>query len=114
MRLGCVPDITNDERGRRVFQIHKESAVESAIEKIRLKLGQDWKLFSSTEVDALKYLLGEVWVSVGRGMWEGYSFTRLTKKELDGIISAGKEAKRGDISEQVAIKQAVKILDAIT
>lgn len=108
-----MPDITSDERGRRVFQIRKESAVESAIEKIRLKLGQDWKLFSAADVDALKYLLGEVWVSVERRMWEGYSFTRLTKKELDDIISAGREAKGGKISEQSAIKQAAKILGAL-
>jgi len=32
---GCMPDVTNDERGRRLFQLHKERACEAAMEKIR-------------------------------------------------------------------------------
>ena len=54
-----MPDVTDDERGRRVFQIHKEMAVETALEKIRQSMGQDWKLYSVYDIDILKYMLGE-------------------------------------------------------
>ena len=41
-----MPDVTSDERGRRIFQIHKERAVEAAIEKIRHNPGSKWSAFS--------------------------------------------------------------------
>ena len=44
-----MPDVTDDERGRRVFQIHKEMAVETAIEKIRQTMGQDLSLIHISE-----------------------------------------------------------------
>ncbi len=65
-----MPDVTNDERGRRIFQIHKERAVEMALEKIRHNPGSEIGAFSAEDIRTLNYILGEAWVSVGRQIWE--------------------------------------------
>ena len=60
-----MPDVTDDERGRRIFQLHKERAVETAIEKIRHNPGSKWSAFSPEDIKTLNYILGETWVLSG-------------------------------------------------
>ena len=67
VRLECMPDVTNDERGRRIFQLHKERAVEAALEKIRLNPKSDWATFSQQDIKSLSTMLGETW-SQSRGV----------------------------------------------
>ena len=86
-----MPEVTTDERGRRKFQLHKEKAVEAAVEKIRQNLGSEWTIFSQQDVMTLTYILGEAWVSVERSIWEQSSFTRLTKKDIARMKSILRE-----------------------
>jgi hypothetical protein len=101
-----MPDVTDDERGRRIFQLHKERAVETAIEKIR----HNWSSFSPQDIKTLNYILGETWVSVGRQIWEQSSFTRLTRKDLEEIISIGNDVKNKKMREETGITKICGIL----
>lgn len=105
-----MPDVTNDERGRRIFQIRKERAVETAVAKIRQKLGSDWVAFSQQDIQTLNYILGEAWVSIERSVWEQSAFTRLTRKDLENIIRIGNEVKSKKIREEAAIDEICRIL----
>lgn len=105
-----MPDVTNDERGRRIFQIHKERAVEMAIEKIRRNPESKWSEFSPQDIKTINYILGETWVSVGRQIWEQSSFTRLTRKDLEEIISIGNDVKDKKLREEPGISKICRIL----
>jgi hypothetical protein len=108
-----MPEVTSDERGRRVFQIHKEKAAENAIEKIRKSMGLDWKVFTSTDVEALKYILEETWVSLDRDSWEKCAFSRLKRSELESIIRVGKKVKRREMREDQGIEEVSLILSTM-
>lgn len=103
-----MPGVTDDERGRRIFQIHKERAVETALAKIRQNLGSD--AFSPKDIQTLNYILGEAWVSLERSVWEQSAFTRLTRNDLENIIRIGNEAKTKKMREETAIDEIGRIL----
>lgn len=105
-----MPEVTSDERGRRVFQIHKEKAAENAIEKIRKSLGLDWKIFSSSEVEMLRYMLGETWVSVDRDTWEKCAFSRMKRSQVETIIEIGKLVKKKEMREDSGVGMVSRIL----
>ncbi|OPX66682.1 MAG: hypothetical protein A4E36_01919 [Methanoregulaceae archaeon PtaB.Bin009] len=109
-----MPEVTDDERGRRVFQIHRDMAVEKAIEKIRQSVGQDWKVYSVTDIDLLKYMLGESWISLDRRKWEGFTFTRLLKDDLDRIIMTAKQVKKKERTESEAVRNVIEILSSVS
>jgi len=105
-----MPDVTSDERGRRIFQIHKEKAVETAVEKIRQNLGPDWAIFSREETTTLAWILGEAWVSVERSVWEQSSFARLTRGDVEEIIRIGNAVKGKTLREDPGIVSITTIL----
>ncbi|OPY36932.1 MAG: hypothetical protein A4E35_01772 [Methanoregula sp. PtaU1.Bin051] len=105
-----MPDVTNDERGRRIFQIHKERAVEMALEKIRHNSRSELAAFSPQDIKTLNYILGEAWVSVGRNIWEQSSFARLDKKDLEEIISIGNDVLNKKEREETGVEKICRIL----
>jgi hypothetical protein len=105
-----MPDVTSDERGRRIFQLHKERAVETALEKIRLNPKSDWATFSQQDIKSLTTILGETWVSVERSTWERCSFSLLTRRDLDEIIRIGNDVKSERMREEMAINKICTIL----
>lgn len=100
-----MPEVHDEEVGRRLFQIHKEKAVEVALEKIRRKMPSEWKSFTSSEIDILKRILGEAWVSLKRSEWEGISFAKLTKKELQSIIEIANQVSKKEKPEKIAVDE---------
>ncbi|MDT8357696.1 MAG: hypothetical protein RQ758_04245 [Methanomicrobiaceae archaeon] len=84
-----MPEARDEEVGRRVFAIQKEKAVELAVEKIRQNLGKEWKLYSGSEKETLRNLLGRTWISTEREVWERCAFSRMTRKDLDELITIG-------------------------
>jgi hypothetical protein len=88
-----MPEITDDNLGRRLFQIQKEKAVEDALEKIRRRTGNDFPLVSGTDNEALKEILGELWTSIDRSRWGRYSFSKLSKEDIGALIAQGKYIK---------------------
>jgi len=109
-----MPDVTEDERGRRVFQIKKGMAVEMALEKIRQNIGQDWKLYSVSDIDILKYMLGESWVTMDRKSWGQCTFSRLVREDLDTIIKMGKEVKSQKRLEGDAVREMNELLKKVS
>jgi len=105
-----MPDVTNDERGRRVFQLHKERAVETALEKIRHNPVSGLGSFSNDDLKTLNYILGEAWVSVGRQIWEQSSFTRLNRQDLEEMIQIGNDVKNNKVRETEGVTKVCRIL----
>jgi hypothetical protein len=85
-------------------------AVETAIDKIRQSVGPDWKLYSASDIDLLKFMLGESWVSMDRSSWGQCTFSRLSRGELDAIIKIGKEVKSRKRMEGDAVREMNEIL----
>ena len=108
-----MPEVSSDERGRRVFQIHKEKAAEAAMEKIRKAMCLDWKVFTSTDVEALKSILEETWVSLDRDSWEKCAFSRLKRSQVESIIRIGKQVKRREMREDQGIEAVSRILSTM-
>ena len=104
-----MPEITDDNLGRRLFQIQKEKAVEDALEKIRRKTGIDVPLVSATDNEALKEILGELWTSIDRSRWGSYSFAKLSKEDIGALIVHGKYIK----NEHAMTDDDLGVLDAI-
>ena len=100
-----MPEAHDEEVGRRLFQIHKEKAVEVALEKIRRKMPSEWKSFTSTDIDVLKHILGEAWVCIKRSEWEGISFAKLTQKDLKAIIEIANQVSSKEKPEKVAVDE---------
>ena len=100
-----MPDISNDERGRRRFQIQKEQAVEKVIDRLRTALGPEFHAFTAADIENLKYILGETWVSMERETWERCSFSRLKRADVDYIARYGKQARSSQQAEQRAVEK---------
>jgi hypothetical protein len=100
-----MPEARDEEVGRRLFQIHKEKAVEVALEKMRRKMPSEWKSFTSTDIDVLKHILGEAWVCTTRSDWEGISFAKLTKDDLEQIIVVAKQVSSKEKPEKIAVDE---------
>ncbi|MDH7592937.1 MAG: hypothetical protein QHG99_01090 [Methanomicrobiales archaeon] len=105
-----MPEISSDERGRRAFQLHREKAVDNAIEKIRESTGPAWRALSTSEIELLRYMLGESWVATGKATWERFSFSRLTRKDLEEMISLGASVRRREKTEGEAVERVIGIL----
>jgi hypothetical protein len=88
--IDCIMPRTSDEElGRRRFQLAREQAVESAIEKIRHAPAAEWPSFSGADLTSLREILGELWIGLEREKWEGYSFSTLTRQDLRNLITLG-------------------------
>jgi hypothetical protein len=107
-----MPEVTNEELGRRIFQLQKEKAVEEVIEKIRHSLGDEWYNFSASDKKTLSDVLGETWVSIDRSSWSQCAFSRLTREDLEEIVIIGKELGQKQRSEQEAIDEVFRILSS--
>ena len=109
-----MPDVSDQERGRRVFQIQKEKHAEEALEKVRKSLGDGWQRFSLSEIRTMKFILGEAWVFIDRKAWEGYSFARLTRNDLDAILAIGKAVEKKEKTGQDAAHEVGAILHRVS
>ncbi len=104
---------TNDELGRQRFQLQKEKVVEEIIEKLRKQPLADMLYFTSREVGILKYLLGGAWISIKREEWGKFSFSQLTKKDIESIIETGKALNNKEITEKTAIESVISVLSEL-
>jgi hypothetical protein len=109
-----MPDVSDQERGRRVFQIQKEKHAEEALERARKNLGDGWKRFSLQEIRTLRFILGEAWVFIDRKAWEGFSFARLSRDDLDAILAIGKAVERKEKTEHDASAEVGTILQRVS
>jgi hypothetical protein len=100
---------TEEDLGRRRFQVQKEKAVEEAYEKIRRSFGDDWQCFSAEDCKVLRDVLGEIWINVDRDCWKNYCFSTLSYNEVLTLIAIAKEV----LSQKCVTKDALARLDEV-
>jgi hypothetical protein len=80
---------SDEELGRRRFQLVKEHAVEDAVEKIRRAPAAEWQSFHTPDYLLLREILGEIWICIEHGRWEQYSFSTLTRQDIIDLLALG-------------------------
>jgi len=61
----------------------------------------------------IEYMLGEVWIAIGKQKWQGLAFTRLSKGDMDEIIYVGKGMGRGGKPEQTEINKVIDLMNRV-
>ena len=84
-----MPSTSEEELGRRRFQLQKEQAVEAAVEKIRRAPDADWASFSGKDYTRLREILAEIWIGVDREKWQQYAFSTLTRQDIRDLLLLG-------------------------
>lgn len=105
-----MSEVSKTEIGRRFFKMQKDKQVEKAIEKIRQAHGSEWTLYSQSDIEALKQVLGEVWIFIERDKWDRISFTALSGIELRKLIGFGREVRDTVINGKVAAEKSIPLL----
>lgn len=90
------PDVTDEEIGIRTFQIRKARAVERAQERMRQSLKVQWSSLTMSEVEALGWVLGELWAFAARADWEELHFGKLNIEEVRTILDNAREIANHD------------------
>lgn len=85
------PDVTDEEIGMRTFQIRKARAVERAQDRMRQGLKASWSSLTMSEVEALGWILGELWAYVARADWEDLHFGKLTIADVHTMLDHAQE-----------------------
>ena len=104
-----MPPASDEELGRRRFQLCREQAVESAIEKIRHAPAAEWHSFTPPEYTLLREVLGELWIALEREKWERYAFSTLTCRDIRDLLLLGHRA-RGHTMAPALVDQMDAIL----
>ncbi|MFZ0004929.1 MAG: hypothetical protein WCC86_01455 [Methanoregula sp.] len=99
---------SNDELGRRRFQLRKEQAVEEAIEKIRHSSAVNWPDLCGSDCMLLRKILGELWGRLERKKWEKYTFSTLTHQDIRDLL-----ALSAGMTEHTLSGPSVEKMDAI-
>ena len=84
---------TEDNLGRRRFLLHRDKAVEHALERIRRAPDSGWGMLSPEERAGLKEALAEIWENGDREHWHQYSFSLVTKFDILTLITLGNDTK---------------------
>jgi hypothetical protein len=84
---------TEDNLGRRRFLLHRDKAVEHALERIRHAPDSGWEMLSAEERAGLKSVLAEIWENSDREQWHEYSFSIVTKSDILTLIALGNDIK---------------------
>jgi len=97
-----MPDSTKDNLGRRRFLLHRDKAVEQALERIRRSPAAEWDTLTPGERAELKSALTEIWDNCDRDRWEEYCFSTLTKLDILALIALVGEVqeRHGQVSEK--------------
>ena len=107
------PDITDEEIGMRSFRLRRDRAVERAMERIRQALGAQWASLSMDEVQALEWMLGELWSHIARTEWEEIAFSRLRFSQAVQILEVTQEATSHKKTTGVAIDEVYEMVKAL-
>jgi hypothetical protein len=84
---------TEDNLGRRRFLLHRDKAVEHALERIRHGTGAEWETLLPEERAGLKSALTEVWENSDRERWHQYSFSLVTRPDILNLIELGNDIR---------------------
>ena len=84
---------TEDNLGRRRFQLHRDKAVEQSLEKIRRAPDSGWETLTPEQRAGLKAVLAGIWENCERGRWEQYCFSTITKPGILRLIALNDEVR---------------------
>jgi hypothetical protein len=84
---------TEDDLGRRRFLLHRDKAVEYALERIRRAPDSGWATLTPEERSGLKEVLNEIWENCDRERWHEYCFSILAKTHILRLIALGNDMK---------------------
>jgi hypothetical protein len=85
------PDVSDEEIGMRTFQIRKAQAVERAVERLRQGLGSEWAKFTAPEIEAVQYILGELWAYIAHTEWDDLKFSTLGITDVRRMLNFARE-----------------------
>jgi len=88
---GQRPDISDEEIGMRTFQLRKAQAVERATDRMRQGLGADWSKVSDKEIEALGFVLGELWAYIAHSEWDDLHFSKLGLTDTRRMLNFSRE-----------------------
>lgn len=88
-----MPPSTEDNLGRRRFLIHRDKAVEHALERIQRFRDSGWETLTADQRNGLKTVLAEIWENCERSRWQQYCFSTLTREDLLRLISLGNDVR---------------------
>lgn len=88
-----MPRSTDDNLGRRRHLLHRDKAVEHALERIRRAPHAEWATLTHQEHAGLRAALTEIWENCGKDRWQQYCFATLSKPDILKLISIVAEAK---------------------
>jgi len=112
MSMNNQRPVTDEEIGMRTFQIRKARAVERAMERMRQGLKTDWSLLSLAEVEALGWVLGELWAYVARAEWEDLHFSLLKTEDVRVILGFAREIANHDRNSVDVLQDVYKVVVA--
>jgi hypothetical protein len=85
------PEVTDEEIGMRTFQIRKAQAVERATERLRQGLKSEWAKFTGPEIEAIGFVLGELWAYIAHSEWDELRFSTLSVTDVRRILNFARE-----------------------
>jgi len=103
-----MPSTSEEELGRRRFQLQKEQAIEAAIEKIRRAPDAEWASFSGRDYTRLREILAEIWIGVDREKWQQYAFSTITKADIRELLTLG-----GAAPGRATPRATIEAMDAV-
>ena len=84
---------TGDDLGRRRFLLHRDKAVEEALEKIRRSEDSGWDSLTPEERAWLKNALAEIWENCDHSRWNEFCFSAMKHSAIFDLISLVREAQ---------------------
>ena len=75
----------------RTFQLRKAQAIERATQRMRQGLGDGWSKFSDPEIEAIGYVLGELWAYIAHSEWDDLHFSTLGVTDTRRILNFARE-----------------------
>lgn len=85
------PDVSDEEIGMRTFQMRKARAIERAMERLRKGLSHEWAKFSNAEIEALGYILGELWAYIAHDEWDNLQFSTMETADVRRLLNLARE-----------------------
>ena len=104
------PDVSDEDTGRRTFQIRKARAAERAMERLRHGLGPEWSSFTQREIEELEWITGEIWAYVPRGEWDDLHFGKLTSGDVIKLLGFATQLRKHSRDSVAILQDAVAIV----
>lgn len=82
---------TPENLGRRRFFLHRDKAVEDALERIRHGAGTEWEAVPAEDRNDLRMALAEIWTHTTRERWDQYCFSTIRRKDISRLAALGRD-----------------------